>query len=60
MLLEEGRRQLLSDKTWEDLKQEVRDQLRTRGINFNDEDVQNINNEESNKNDFSNHIWSYL
>ena len=53
MLLEEGRRQLLSDKTWEDLKQEVRDQLRTRGINFNDEDVQSINNEESNKNDYA-------
>ena len=53
MLLEEGRRQLLSDKTWEDLKQEVRDQLRTRGINFNDEDVQNINSEESNKNDYA-------
>jgi len=53
MLIEEGRRQLLSDKTWEDLKQEVRDQLRTRGINFNDEDVQSINNEESNKNDYA-------
>jgi hypothetical protein len=53
MFLEEGRRQLLSDKTWEDLKQEVRDQLRTRGINFNDEDVQSINNEESNKNDYA-------
>jgi hypothetical protein len=53
MFLEEGRRQLLSDKTWEDLKQEVRDQLRTRGINFNDEDVQSINNEESNRNDYA-------
>lgn len=53
MLLEEGRRQLLSDKTWEDLKQEVRDQLRTRGINFNDEDVHNINDEESNRNDYA-------
>jgi hypothetical protein len=31
----------------------VRDQLRTRGINFNDEDVQSINNEESNKNDYA-------
>ena len=53
MLIEEGRRQLLSDKTFEDLKQQVRDQLRTRGINFNDEDVQNINDEEANKNDYA-------
>ena len=53
MLIEEGRRQLLSDKTFEDLKQQVRDQLRTRGINFNDEDVQSINDEEANKNDYA-------
>jgi alkylated DNA repair dioxygenase AlkB len=53
MLIEEGRRQLLSDKTFEDLKQQVRDQLRTRGINFNDEEVQNINDEEANKNDYA-------
>ena len=53
MFIEEGRRQLLSDKTFEDLKQQVRDQLRTRGINFNDEEVQNINDEEANKNDYA-------
>ena len=53
MLIEEGRRQLLSDKTFEDLKQQVRDQLRTRGINFSDEEVQSINDEEANKNDYA-------
>ena len=53
MLVEEGRRQLLSDKTFEDLKQQVRDQLRTRGINFSDEEVQSINDDEANKNDYA-------
>jgi hypothetical protein len=53
MLIEEGRRQLLSDKTFEDLKQQVRDQLRTRGINFSDKEVQSINDEEANKNDYA-------
>ena len=51
--IEDGWRQLLSDETWSQLKEKVKDSLRTRGINFNEEDVQDINNEESNKNDYA-------
>ena len=53
MLLEEGRRQLLTDETWSQLKTKVKDSLRTRGINFNEEELLDINNEETNKNDYA-------
>jgi hypothetical protein len=53
MLIEEGRRQLLTDETWSQLKTKVKDSLRTRGINFNEEELLDINNEETNKNDYA-------
>jgi hypothetical protein len=52
MYIKEGRRQLLSDNAWEQLKERVKDKLRIQGINFNEEEVHNINNDETNKNDY--------
>jgi alkylated DNA repair dioxygenase AlkB len=52
MYIAEGRRQLLSDKTWGQLKERVKDKLRIQGINFNEEEVHDINNDETNKNDY--------
>jgi len=52
MYIKEGRRQLLSDTTWGQLKERVKDKLRVQGINFNEEEVQDINNDETNKNDY--------
>jgi hypothetical protein len=52
MYIKEGRRQLLSDNAWGQLKERVKDKLRIQGINFNEEEVHNINNDETNKNDY--------
>ena len=52
MYIAEGRRQLLSDTTWGQLKERVKDKLRIQGINFNEEELHDINNDETNKNDY--------
>ena len=48
-----GRLETISEKAWDELKQKTKEYLRTLGINFNEEDVVDINSEGANKNDYT-------
>jgi len=47
-----GLSDVLSDKSWQELKEKTKDYLRTLGITFNEEDKVDINSEGANKNDY--------
>ena len=50
--IKDGRRQLITDEAWEQLKEKVKSYLKVSGINFNDEEFVDINSENANKNEY--------
>jgi hypothetical protein len=54
--IKDNRRQIITDETWEQLKEKVKTSLSVAGVKFNEEEfeeVKDINSEDANKNDYT-------